>query len=79
VTWTAPQDLAYDPAGPFPLFGGVFMASPSSRLFTFLREEGFHAATADATVRFLSPRIDENQLQDAIERDRTADILGSNW
>jgi hypothetical protein len=41
VPWTKPQDLPYTPTGPLPKLGGRY-------------PEGFHAAMADGSVRFIS-------------------------
>jgi hypothetical protein len=44
VPWTKPDELAFEAKGPLPKLGGVFA-------------DGFHAACADGTVRFLKKGI----------------------
>jgi hypothetical protein len=55
VPWTKPADVAYDPEKPLPKFGGLF-------------KNGFHAAFADGTVRFIKMDIDEKLLRALITR-----------
>jgi hypothetical protein len=53
VPWTRPADLRYDPKKPLPKFGQHF-------------KEGFHAAFADGTVRFVSRAVNEKHLRAVI-------------
>jgi hypothetical protein len=50
VPWTKPQDLRYHPHEPLPRLGGLF-------------PEGFHAALANAEVKFISRTIPEKVLR----------------
>jgi hypothetical protein len=49
VPWTKPDELPYTPQGPLPRLG--------------VQEEGFAAAFADGTVRFLPGKLDEKTLR----------------
>jgi hypothetical protein len=55
VPWTKPDELTYDPKKPLPKFGGLF-------------KDGFHAAFADGTVRFIKKDTDEKLLRALITR-----------
>jgi hypothetical protein len=55
VPWTKPEDLAYDPAAPLPKLGGLF-------------KDGFAAAFADGSVRFLMRDVDEEIVRAFITR-----------
>jgi hypothetical protein len=55
VPWTKPEDLRYDPAGPLPKLGGLFA-------------DGFCAAFADGSVRFITREIDEETIRALITR-----------
>jgi hypothetical protein len=53
VPWTRPQDVPYDSRKPLPKLGGLFA-------------DGFHAAMADGTVRFVSRGAPEELIRAAI-------------
>lgn len=55
VPWTKPADLPYDDKKPLPKLGGLF-------------DHGFHAALADGSVRFLTPKLTQRTLRLAITR-----------
>jgi prepilin-type processing-associated H-X9-DG protein len=55
IPWMKPDDIAYDPAKPFPKFGGWHAG-------------GFNAALADGSVRFISDTIDEKVLRALITK-----------
>jgi hypothetical protein len=55
VPWSKPADLAYDPDKPLPKFGGLF-------------SDGFNAAFADGTVRFIKKDVDEKLMRAVITR-----------
>jgi hypothetical protein len=55
VLWTKPDDVVYDPKKPLPKFGGVF-------------KDGFYAAFADETVRFIKKDTDEKLIRALITR-----------
>ena len=55
VPWTKPEDVTYDPKKPLPRFGGLF-------------KDGFHAAFADGSVRFIKTGVDEKLLRALITR-----------
>jgi len=65
VPWTKPADLPYDAKKPLPKLGGLF-------------KDGFHAALADGSVRFIRRTISARTLRDAITRD-DGNVLGSDW
>jgi hypothetical protein len=50
VPWTKPEELAYDPDKPLPPLGGLFA-------------DGFHAAFADGSVRFIPRTTDEKTIR----------------
>jgi hypothetical protein len=50
VPWSKPEELAYDARKPVPKLGGLF-------------REGFHAAYADGSVKFIDPKIKERDLR----------------
>jgi RNA polymerase sigma factor (sigma-70 family) len=53
VPWTKPEDVPFDKEKPLPKLGGVF-------------KEGFNAAFADGSARFLSKKLSEKVLRAAI-------------
>jgi hypothetical protein len=53
VPWTKPQDIPYDARKAVPKLGGLFA-------------DGFHAAMADGTVRFVPRGADEKAIRAAI-------------
>jgi hypothetical protein len=55
VPWTKPEDLAYDPNGPLPNL-------------TCLFRDGFRAAAADGSIRFIPKSISEASLRAGITR-----------
>jgi hypothetical protein len=55
VPWTKPEDIVYDPAKPLPKLGGLF-------------SDGFAAAFADNSVRFLTRDLDEEIIRACITR-----------
>jgi hypothetical protein len=55
VPWPKPEELAYDPAKPLPKLGGTF-------------PDGFYAAFADGSVRFIKNGTDEKLLRAMITR-----------
>jgi prepilin-type processing-associated H-X9-DG protein len=56
IPWTKPEDIPFNPNAPLPELGG----------FT---PDGFNAAFADGSVRFLKKSINSNVLQALITRD----------
>jgi hypothetical protein len=50
VPWSKPVEVVYDAKKPVPKLGGLF-------------PEGFHAALADGSVKFLGRKIDEKTLR----------------
>jgi hypothetical protein len=55
VPWPKPDELQYDPKKPLPKLGGLFA-------------DGFYAAFADGTVRFIPRSIDDKLLRAFITR-----------
>jgi hypothetical protein len=55
VPWTKPEDVTYDEAGPWPRLGGQF-------------GDGFYAAFADGSARFMSRRVAAATIRDLITR-----------
>jgi hypothetical protein len=55
VPWTKPADVKFDPDKELPKFGGLF-------------KDGFHAALADGSDRFISKDVDKTILKAAITR-----------
>jgi hypothetical protein len=55
VPWTKPADLPYDDKKPLPKLGGLFAS-------------GFHAALADGSVHFFTPKLTQRTLRLAITR-----------
>jgi prepilin-type processing-associated H-X9-DG protein len=55
IPWTKPDDLVYDPDGPLPKLGGIF-------------GDGFNAAFADGSVRFIAREADEAMIRALITR-----------
>jgi hypothetical protein len=55
VPWPKPEELVYDPVKPLPKLGGTF-------------PDGFYAAFADGTVRFIKNGTDEKLLRALITR-----------
>lgn len=50
IPWTKPEDIEYDPAKPLPKLGGIF-------------EDGYSAAFADGSVRFMANDLNEQVLR----------------
>jgi hypothetical protein len=65
VPWSKPEDLPYDRTSPIPPLGGLF-------------PDGFHAAMADGSPRFISHKVSEVTLRRAIERN-DGQPLGNDW
>jgi hypothetical protein len=65
VPWTKPADLPFDVKKPLPKLGGLF-------------KDGFHAALADGSVRYIDRSITENTLRSAITRNG-GEVLGPDW
>ncbi|HZV05319.1 MAG TPA: sigma-70 family RNA polymerase sigma factor [Gemmataceae bacterium] len=65
VPWTKPADLPYDDKKPLPKLGGLFT-------------DGFHAALADGSVRFFTPKLTERTLRSAITRNG-GEVLGPDF
>jgi hypothetical protein len=65
VPWTKPVDLPYRAKGPLPKLGGQF-------------KDGFNAALADGSVRFLYRSLSEQTLRAAITP-AGGEILGPDW
>jgi Protein of unknown function (DUF1559) len=63
--WTKPDELIYDPNGPLPELKCPF-------------KDGFRAAMADGSARFLSKGISERSLRAAITRNAN-DTFGPDW
>jgi uncharacterized protein DUF1559 len=63
--WTKPQDVAYDPQKPLPKFAPFYA-------------NGFNAALADGSVRFISRTIAEATLRAAITR-AGGEVPGADW
>jgi serine/threonine protein kinase len=55
VPWTKPEDIPYDPAKPLPRLGGLY-------------QDGFPAAFADSSIKFLTRDLDEETLRALITR-----------
>jgi hypothetical protein len=55
VPWTKPEDVTYDEAGPLPRLAGQF-------------GDGFYAAFADGSARFMSRRVAAATIRDLITR-----------
>jgi hypothetical protein len=55
VPWSKPADVVFDPDKDLPKFGGLF-------------EDGFHAAFADGSVRFIGKKADKATLKAVITR-----------
>ena len=62
--WTRPDDLTFDPKGPLPRFG--------------IHPDGFNVLLGDGSVRFLSSKISETTLRNAITAD-DGQPLGPDW
>ena len=65
VPWTKPADLPFDAKKPLPKLGGLF-------------KDGFNAALADGSVRYIQRSISDRTLRNAITRD-DGNVLGSDW
>jgi len=65
VPWTKPVDLPYDAKKQLPKLGGLF-------------KDGFNAALADGSVRYIQRSISDRTLRNAITRD-DGNVLGSDW
>jgi hypothetical protein len=68
VVWSAPDDLAYDPAGPLPGLGGVWTKPVRFLCREFGRRPGFVACLGDGRVRFVRQSNDERVVRAAITR-----------
>jgi len=66
VPWTKPEDVAYDPDGPFPELGGETWKSVP--LFGPKRVRGFFVLMANGDRRYLEYPVDEAQLRNAFLR-----------
>jgi hypothetical protein len=55
VPWTKPEDIVYDPTKPLPKLGGLY-------------KDGFAAAFADSSVRYLPLELDEEIIRAFITR-----------
>lgn len=53
VPWTKPEDVPYDKGGPLPRLGGQF-------------DDGFYAAFADGSVRFIGRGVDPESIHAAV-------------
>jgi hypothetical protein len=65
VPWTKPADLPFEAKKPLPKLGGLF-------------KDGFNAALADGSVRYIQRSISDRTLRNAITRD-DGNVLGSDW
>jgi hypothetical protein len=65
VPWSAPEDIPYDPKDPLPELRCLF-------------KDGFRAAVADGSVRFVTKGTSEATLRAAITRNGN-DMLGPDW
>jgi hypothetical protein len=65
VPWTQPRDIPYDPSKPLPKLGGQF-------------SNGFFAALANQTVRFLPRSLSETTLR-AVITPAGRDTVGPDW
>jgi hypothetical protein len=68
VPWARPGDLVYDPDEPLPPLGGLYRKPVDFLGYTVSSEEGFTAAFADGSARFISAKTDEKVLRALITR-----------
>ena len=65
IPWTKPGDLAFDPSGPLPDLSCLF-------------DDGFRAAMADGSVRFVRKEIRETTVRALVTRNG-GEVLGDDW
>jgi hypothetical protein len=65
VLWTKPDDIPYASKAPLPKLGGIF-------------KEGFSAALADGSVRFVKRSVSEKTIRAAITP-AGGELLGADW
>ena len=65
VPWTKPEDVMYDPQKPMPKFGKLLA-------------DQFLVGLADGSVRFVTPKVKEKTLRQAIEPS-DGNVLGEDW
>jgi hypothetical protein len=65
IAWTKPMDLAFDPNGPLPDLRCLF-------------DDGFRAAMADGSVRFIRKGIRETTVRALVTRNGR-ETLGDDW
>jgi hypothetical protein len=65
VLWTKPDDIPYSSKGPLPKLGGIF-------------KEGFNAALANGSVRFVKRAVNEKTIRAAITP-AGGELLGDDW
>ncbi len=65
IPWAKPEDIEYDPAKPLPKLGGIF-------------GNGYSAAFADGSVRFMANDLNEQVLRAMINPTADKQILRSN-
>jgi hypothetical protein len=65
VPWTKPDDIPYSSKGPLPKLGGIF-------------PDGFNAAMADGTVRFIKRGVSDKTLR-AFITPAGGDMPGDDW
>jgi hypothetical protein len=65
VLWTKPEDTPYSSKGPLPKLGGIF-------------KEGFNAALADGSVRFIKRTTSEKTIR-AVITPAGGEILPPDW
>jgi hypothetical protein len=68
VPWMKPADLAFDPAGPLPRLGGVFQGKATFWFVGSERSDGWSAAFADGSVRFVPRAVSEQTVRAAFTR-----------
>jgi hypothetical protein len=68
VPWAKPGDLAYNPDQPLPPLGGNYTKPVDFLCWTVTNQEGFTAAFADGSSRFISSKTDERVLRALITR-----------
>ena len=66
VPWAEPRELRYDPNGPLPKLGHSSQSS------------GFNVLLADGSVRFITDKVSERTLRNAITKADGAE-LGADW
>jgi hypothetical protein len=65
VLWTKPDDIPYSCKGPLPKLGGIF-------------KEGFNAALADGSMRFIKRSVSEKTIRAAITP-AGGELQGEDW